>query len=161
MRLLERFEMRYYSFRWSMILPANTTWSIWLTTIFPPAPRSGTSSTTCSTGKSSTGGSMPISRYVHYLSNSFLSVGLFLVKHHWLNLRVIFMTPHRRAQSYTKTSKGVIPLGSSTQLSNLWWIPNSVCIGFGPAMKTGSSRRFKRYPTTHMWVSSQLPFTVD
>ena len=48
-----------------------------------------------------------------------------------------------------------------TQLSNLWWVPNSVSIGFGPAMKTGSSRRFKRYPTTYMWVSSQLPFTVD
>ena len=47
------------------------------------------------------------------------------------------------------------------QLSNLWWMPNSVRIGFGPAMKTGSSRRFKRNPTTYMWVSSWLPFTVD
>ena len=35
-----------------------------------------------------------------------------------------------------------------TQLSNLWWMPNSVRIGFGPATKTGSSKRFKRYPTT-------------
>ena len=25
------------------------------------------------------------------------------------------------------------------QLSNIWWIPNSVRIGFGPAMKTGST----------------------
>ena len=50
---------------------------------------------------------------------------------------------------------------NSTQLSNLWRIPNSVRIGFGPAMKMGSSRRFKRYPTTYMWVSSQLLFPVD
>ena len=48
-----------------------------------------------------------------------------------------------------------------TQLSNLWRIPNSVRIGFDPAMKMGSSRRFKRYPTTYMWVSSWLPFTMD
>ena len=47
------------------------------------------------------------------------------------------------------------------QLSNLWWMPNSVRMGFGTAMRTGSSRRFKRYPTTYMWVSSWLPFTVD
>ena len=48
-----------------------------------------------------------------------------------------------------------------SQLSNLRWMPNSVRIGFGPAMKMGSSRRFKRYPTTYMWVSSWLPFTMD
>ena len=48
-----------------------------------------------------------------------------------------------------------------TQLSNLWWMPNSVGIGFSPTMKTGSSRRFKRYPTTYRWVSSWIPFTVD
>ena len=47
------------------------------------------------------------------------------------------------------------------QLSNLWWMPNSVCMGFDTAMKTGSSRRFKRYPTTYIWVSSRLPFTED
>ena len=47
------------------------------------------------------------------------------------------------------------------QLSNLWWMPNSVSIGFGTAMKMGSSRRFKWHPTTPRWVSSQLPFTVD
>ena len=46
-----------------------------------------------------------------------------------------------------------------TQLSNLWRIPNSVSKGFDTAMWMGSSRRFKRYPTTYMWVSSQLPFT--
>ena len=40
-------------------------------------------------------------------------------------------------------------------------MPNSVSKGFDTAMKTGSSRRFKRYPTTYMWVSSWLPFTVD
>ena len=50
---------------------------------------------------------------------------------------------------------------SCTQLSNHWWIPNSVRIGSDPAMKTGSSRRFKRYPTTCRWVSSQIPFTED
>ena len=50
---------------------------------------------------------------------------------------------------------------TSPQLSNLWWIPNSVSKGFDAVMKTGSSRRFKRYPSTYMWVSSWLPFTVD
>ena len=48
-----------------------------------------------------------------------------------------------------------------TQLSNLWWIPNSVCIGFCIAMKMDSSRRFQRYPSTYMCVSSRLPYTVD
>ena len=47
---------------------------------------------------------------------------------------------------------------SMTQLSNLWWMPSSDNIGFG---QTGSSRQFKRYPTTFMWVLSWLPFTVD
>jgi len=46
-----------------------------------------------------------------------------------------------------------------TQLSNLWWISNSVCMGFSTAMRTGSSRRFKRYPTAYMWVSSWLHST--
>ena len=31
------------------------------------------------------------------------------------------------------------------QLSNLWWMPNSVCSGFGTAMRMGSFRLFKRY----------------
>ena len=48
-----------------------------------------------------------------------------------------------------------------SQLSKLWWMPNSVRIGFGPAMKTGTSRGFKLYPATYSWVSSQYPFTVD
>ena len=47
------------------------------------------------------------------------------------------------------------------QLSNLWWMPNSVSKGFDTAMKTSSSWRFKRYPTTYMWVSSHLPITED
>ena len=47
------------------------------------------------------------------------------------------------------------------QLSNLWWLPNSVSKGFGTAIKTVSLRRVKRYPTTYRWVSSQLPFTED
>ena len=49
----------------------------------------------------------------------------------------------------------------SAQLSNLWWMPNSVSISFGPAMKMSSSWRFKRYLTNCMLVSSWLPFTVD
>ena len=40
------------------------------------------------------------------------------------------------------------------QLSNLWWIPNSVSICFSPVIKTGSSRRFKRFLTTHVWLLS-------
>ena len=36
----------------------------------------------------------------------------------------------------------------------------SACV-LAPQWKLGSSRRFKRYPTTYMWVSSWLPFTVD
>ena len=47
-------------------------------------------------------------------------------------------------------------LRNYSQLSNLWWMPNSVSIGFGTAMRTRSSRRFKRCPTTHMWVVSPL-----
>ena len=43
------------------------------------------------------------------------------------------------------------------QISNLWWMPNSVSKGFDTAVKMGSSRRFKRYPTTYRWVSRQLP----
>ena len=50
---------------------------------------------------------------------------------------------------------------ASQQLFNLWWMPNSVSNGFDTAMKTGSSRRFKRYPTTYVWVSSWLPVTED
>ena len=48
-----------------------------------------------------------------------------------------------------------------TQLSNLWWVSSSISKGFGHAMKTGSSRRFKRYLTTYRWASSQIPFTED
>ena len=36
------------------------------------------------------------------------------------------------------------PLYCHTQLSNLWWMPNWVSKVFDTAMKTGSSRRFKR-----------------
>ena len=50
-------------------------------------------------------------------------------------------------------------LGS--KLSILWWLSNSVSYGFDTAMKTGSWRQFKRYPTTCIWVSSYLSFTVD
>ena len=47
------------------------------------------------------------------------------------------------------------------QLSNLWWMPNSVSKGFDTTMRMGSSRQVKRYPTAYRWVSSQLPFTED
>ena len=50
---------------------------------------------------------------------------------------------------------------NQSQLSNLWWMANSVSKGFESAMKTGSLWRFKRYPTSYGWVSSQLPFTQD
>ena len=43
-----------------------------------------------------------------------------------------------------------------TQLSNLWWMSNSVCMGFGTAVRMGSLRRLKRCPTNFTWVSSQL-----
>ena len=32
---------------------------------------------------------------------------------------------------------------------------------FTLSQKTGSSRRFKRFPATYRWVSSQLPFTEE
>ena len=48
-----------------------------------------------------------------------------------------------------------------TLLFNLWWLSNSVCMGFGTAMRMGPARRFKQFPTTYTWVSSQLPFTKD
>ena len=35
-------------------------------------------------------------------------------------------------------------------LTVLQSLMNTVRIGFGPAMKTGSSRRFKRRPTTYV-----------
>ena len=44
---------------------------------------------------------------------------------------------------------------SRTQLSNLWWMSNSDCMGFGTAMRTGSSRRYKRYLATY-YVSFML-----
>ena len=47
-----------------------------------------------------------------------------------------------------------------SQLSNLWWMSNS-SKSFHTAMKTGSSRRFNRYPTTYRWASCPLPFTKD
>ena len=36
---------------------------------------------------------------------------------------------------------------------------NLVSKGFGPALWKGLSRRFQSYPTTHVWVSCQLPST--
>ena len=51
-------------------------------------------------------------------------------------------------------SKGIIKY--RPQLSNLWWIANSVSKGFDTAMKTCKSRLFKRYPTTSMCVQVDL-----
>ena len=74
----------------------------------------------------------------------------------------LFLLPLSRKfqKSMNLRSKGDISV-SDTQLSNLWWISNSVSKGVGTAMKTGSSRQFKRYPTTYRWVSSWLPLIVD
>ena len=44
---------------------------------------------------------------------------------------------------------GIFPTTLRTMMN-----ANSVSIGFGTPMKTGSSRRFNRYLTTYMWVSS-------
>ena len=50
-------------------------------------------------------------------------------------------------------SRGCQPLHNVqvTQLSNLRWMPNSVSKGFDTAMKPGSSRLLKWYPTTYRW----------
>ena len=66
------------------------------------------------------------------------------------------LVPNRKMQGYLQNK-----LKSFTQLSNLWWMPNSVSKGFDTAMKMGSTRRFKQYPTTYRRVSSHLPFTED
>ena len=42
-------------------------------------------------------------------------------------------------------------------LSNLWWVSDSVRYW---SWRCNVSRRFQGYPTTCMWVSSRLPFTV-
>ena len=76
-------------------------------------------------------------------------------------LRLIHTNFTGSSPKIKKSHEKLTTVTNHTQLSNLWLMPNSVCIGFDTAMKTGSSRRFKRYPTTYMWVSSRLPFTVD
>ena len=48
---------------------------------------------------------------------------------------------------------------SSSQLSNLWWMPNSLSKHFGTAMRKGSSRSLQWYPTTtyqHQFVKTNL-----
>ena len=48
-----------------------------------------------------------------------------------------------------------------TQLSNLWWMLNSVCMGFGTAMRTSSSGWFKRYPITYyIYQHTRGPWTA-
>ena len=48
----------------------------------------------------------------------------------------------------------VVEIDWQIQLFNVRCLPNSVCIGFGPAMKKGSSRRFKQYPTAYVSFKS-------
>ena len=80
----------------------------------------------------------------------------------WLNLIDLTMStffPKKATLQFC--FKGSNGTSTETQLSNLWWMPNWVSIGFDSAMKTGSSRRLKRYSTTYGCVSKWLPFTVD
>ena len=77
----------------------------------------------------------------------------------WKCKRPSIYPPARQNRIFNQ--KRVNRIKWATQLSDLWWIPNSVSKGFDTAMKTGSSIRLKRYPTTYMWVSSWLPFTED
>ena len=77
-----------------------------------------------------------------------------------LHFYVVTAWRHIALSAYYFMTWGPNWIEGRTQLWNLWWMLNSVRLGFGTATKTGSSRRFKRYPTTYMWVSSRLPFTV-
>ena len=52
------------------------------------------------------------------------------------------------------------PIKYLPMLSKLWWIPKSVSIGYGSAMRMGLLGRFQRYPTKSTWFSSQLPFAM-
>ena len=86
-----------------------------------------------------------------------MTSGIVILQNLWARYNMTYMelfTSHRKESLF----KPDFPL---SQLSNLWWMPNSFCMGFDTAMKTGSSRRFKQYPTTYIWVSSRLPFTED
>ena len=56
---------------------------------------------------------------------------------------------------------GVGKVSKAKQLSNLWWMQNSVCMGSGTAMKRAHQDDSNDTPTTYMWVSSHLPFTVN
>ena len=73
-------------------------------------------------------------------------------------------TPHnrtRRAREGRKPHCCCHSILFLSQPSNLRWMPNSVSKGFDTAMKMGSSRQCKRYPTTYRWVSRWPPFTVE
>ena len=79
-------------------------------------------------------------------------------------VRVLFLQASVLALGFSLKAKFIHTLPCrGAQLSNLWWMPNSVTKGFDTAMKVGSSRWFKRYPTTYIWVLSWLSisFTVD
>ena len=77
-------------------------------------------------------------------------------------VRVLFLQAPVLALGFSLQAEFIHTLPCrGAQLSNLWWMPNSVSKDFDTAMKVGSSRWFKRHPTTYVWVSSWLPFTVD
>ena len=63
-----------------------------------------------------------------------------------------FQHPCHKISAITWKQESVKTEYYASQLSNLWWISNSVSKGFDTAMKTGSSRRFKRY----VYVSVKL-----
>ena len=70
-----------------------------------------------------------------------------------LHFYVVTAWRHVALSAYYFMTWGPNWIEGRTPLSNLWWIPNSVSVGFGTATKTGSSRRFKR------WLS--LAFIID
>ena len=99
----------------------------------------------------------------------YVTARLFLFHVHSPSSHKSFGSGYHHGPSSRKSSAGASSLASTGSVQSspgnttlhLYWMPNSVSIGFGTAIKTGSSRRFKRYPTTYGWVSSQLPFTAD
>ena len=42
----------------------------------------------------------------------------------------------------------------------MWWMPNSVCKGFGLAIRTGSSRRYQWYFTTWTYTCVSCPLGI-
>ena len=57
----------------------------------------------------------------------------------------------------TLLGEKTLPKECWAQLSYLWWMPKSVSKVFDAALKTGSSRGFKRYPTTYSECQVDFP----